>query len=160
MYVRLPACFRLSDFLLVCLSVCLSACLSIWLDHGISTDLGWHYLSNATCLIQESFLLCVLRRVKDHHMMLQYSLFLKNTCFRQVVLDKWFPLMTAPFLIRDSRSSLGWQCSGRMQHDANANRSIRAEGCMSLSLSIYIYTQCVYTYIYVYIYIYIHIYTL
>ena len=29
--------------------------------------LEWHYLSNATCLIQASLVLCVFRCVKDHH---------------------------------------------------------------------------------------------
>ena len=35
---------------------------------------------------------CVFRRVKDHHNLLEYSPLLKNTCVRRVVLDKWFPL--------------------------------------------------------------------
>ena len=30
--------------------------------------------------------------VKDHHNLAQYSPLLKNTCVRQVALDKWFPL--------------------------------------------------------------------
>ena len=55
---------------------------------------GRHYLSNATCLIQALFVVCVcaLRRVKDHHNMLHFSPRLKNTSVRQVVLDKWLPL--------------------------------------------------------------------
>ena len=44
------------------------------------------YLSNAA-----SFVLCVLRRVKDHHTVLHYSPRLKNICVRQVALDKWLP---------------------------------------------------------------------
>ena len=32
-----------------------------------ATSIGWHYLSNATCLIQASFVLCVFRRVKARH---------------------------------------------------------------------------------------------
>ena len=51
---------------------------------------GWHYLSNATCLIRPR--LFVFRRVKDHHNLSSYSLCLKKSCVRQVVLDKWFPL--------------------------------------------------------------------
>ena len=39
-----------------------------------------------------SFGLCAVCRFKDHHMLLHYSPRLKNTCVRQVVLDKWFPL--------------------------------------------------------------------
>ena len=56
--------------------------------HGDRTPhLGWHYLSNATCLIRPH-LFCVFRRVKDHHTLPEYSPLLKNTCVRQVVLDK------------------------------------------------------------------------
>ena len=39
-----------------------------------------------------SFGLCAVCRFKDHHMLLHYSPRLKNTCVRQVVLDKCFPL--------------------------------------------------------------------
>ena len=49
----------------------------------------WHYLSNTP-----SFDLCVLRRVKDHHALPYYPPRLKNSCIRQVVLDKWFPRVT------------------------------------------------------------------
>ena len=45
------------------------------------------YLSNTA-----SFVLCVFRRVKEHHNLLHDSTRLKKTCVRQVVLDKWFPL--------------------------------------------------------------------
>ena len=41
------------------------------------------YLSNA-----ESFVLCVFRRVHDQHNLLYHSPLLKETCVRQVVLDK------------------------------------------------------------------------
>ena len=37
--------------------------------------------------------LCVFRRVRDHHDLLNCSPLLKNTCVRQVVLDKLFPLI-------------------------------------------------------------------
>ena len=57
-----------------------------------SEVLGRHYLSNATCLMQASIGLCVLRRVKDHHNSPSYSPILKKTCVRQAVLNKWFPL--------------------------------------------------------------------
>ena len=36
---------------------------------------------------------CVFRRVTDHHNLLHDSSLLKKACVRQVVLDKWFPLM-------------------------------------------------------------------
>ena len=47
------------------------------------------YLSNTA-----SFVLCVFRRVKDHLNLLYYSPRLKNTCVRQVAVDKWFPLIS------------------------------------------------------------------
>ena len=44
--------------------------------------IGWHYLSNATCLIRPRlFYACFV--VKDHHDLLCYSPPLKNTCVRQ-----------------------------------------------------------------------------
>ena len=52
-------------------------------------------MSNAACLIQASFVLCVFRRVKDHHSLLNHSPLLKKNCVRQVVSDKWFPLSAA-----------------------------------------------------------------
>ena len=56
------------------------------------SDIGRHYLSDATLSNTASFVLCVFRRVKDHCNLLYYSSLLKNTCIRQVVLDKCFPL--------------------------------------------------------------------
>ena len=52
---------------------------------------GWHYLSNATCLIRPR-LLYALCSFKEHHTLLHHSPLLKNTCIWQVALDKWFPL--------------------------------------------------------------------
>ena len=49
--------------------------------------LVWRYLSNTA-----SFVLCVFRRVKDHHNLLHHSPPLKKACARQVVLDEWFPV--------------------------------------------------------------------
>ena len=46
------------------------------------------YLSNAASLG-----LCGFRRVKDRHKLLCYLSLLKKACVRQVVLDKWFPLI-------------------------------------------------------------------
>ena len=56
--------------------------------------LGWHYLSNATCLMQASFVVGAIYSVsvEDQHKLHTYSPLLKKTCVRQVVLDKWFPL--------------------------------------------------------------------
>ena len=54
---------------------------------------GRHCLSDATPLIAASFALCVVRRAKDHHILLHYPPPEKpNRCVRQVVLDKRFPL--------------------------------------------------------------------
>ena len=49
------------------------------------------YIYNATCPIRPR-LSDVFLRVKEHHDLLNVSLPLKKSCFRQVVLDKWFPL--------------------------------------------------------------------
>ena len=51
-------------------------------------SVGWLYFSKTTA----SFVLCMFRRVKDHHSSLHSSPRLKKACARQVVLDKWFPL--------------------------------------------------------------------
>ena len=59
-----------------------------------SSSSGWHYLSNATCLIRpQLFSLCIVYSVRDHHNLLHDSPRLKKTCTRQVVLDKCFPLI-------------------------------------------------------------------
>ena len=67
-------------------------------QHAYGQLFGWSCLSNATCLIQASLALCVFRRVKGHHNLLHDSSRLKKTCFRQVVLDKSFPLSSGPIL--------------------------------------------------------------
>ena len=53
---------------------------------SVSIEIGWHHLSNATCL---HGLICSLCGYLN---LLHYSPLLKNTCVRQVVLDKWFAL--------------------------------------------------------------------
>ena len=60
-----------------------------------ATTIGWHYLSNATCLIRPRSFYVSVCRVKEHRNVLHCSPLLKNTCVRQVVLDKWFPLKEA-----------------------------------------------------------------
>ena len=45
--------------------------------------LGWHYLSNVTCLIRPHFF---------YALFIASSSFLKKVCVRQVGLDRWFPL--------------------------------------------------------------------
>ena len=64
--------------------------LTIRLLIGVRT--GWHYLSDATCLMRPR-LLCFFRRVKYDHNLLHYSPLLKETFVRQSVVDKWFPLI-------------------------------------------------------------------
>ena len=55
-------------------------------------SVGWHYLSTATCLTNRtSFVLCVFRRLKDHHTLPHGSLLLKKARVRQVVLRQGAP---------------------------------------------------------------------
>ena len=56
-------------------------------------SLGRHYLSNATCRIQASFVSCAVDSVRDHRALQNESPPLKKTRVRQVVLDKWLPLI-------------------------------------------------------------------
>ena len=47
--------------------------------------------------MQASFVLCVFRRLTNHHNNMSYSSpLLKKTWVRQVVLDNWFPLILGP----------------------------------------------------------------
>ena len=66
--------------------------------HGVGLprrgDLGWHYLSNATCLIRPHSL-CFPARRRSSRNLPHDSPLLKKTCVKQLVLDKWFPLKTA-----------------------------------------------------------------
>ena len=73
---------------------------------------GWHYLSNATCLIRPHFC-CIFCHVKDHRNSLHRSLLSKKSCVRQGVLDKWFPLIRTSQWIPPSGYSLQGGCSGR-----------------------------------------------
>ena len=65
------------------------------LGFGVSSGEFRDYLSNAA-----SFVICGLRRVKDHHTLLHYSSRLNKFCARLVVLDKWFPLSAVRLLRR------------------------------------------------------------
>ena len=58
---------------------------------------GWHYLSNATCPIRPHLFYALFIVARITIFMLDYSPLLKKTCFRQVVLDKWFPLIYGRF---------------------------------------------------------------
>ena len=57
--------------------------------------LGWHYLSNATCLRRPQLFSGAWLVEYGYLKLLHYSPLLKKTCIRQVVLDKWF-LLTCP----------------------------------------------------------------
>ena len=55
-----------------------------------SVSFGWHYLSNAICLIRPR--LCYICFFVSRTTIICYDhSLLKNTCVRQVVLDKWLP---------------------------------------------------------------------
>ena len=71
----------------VCIYVYMYRCISISLSLYIYIYM-WYYLSNATRLIRPPLFLCVLRRVEGHNNLPHSSPLLKNTCVRQVVLDK------------------------------------------------------------------------
>ena len=76
---------------------------------------GWHYSSNATCLIQPHmfYALFIVQRITM--VCLTYSSLLKNTSVRQVVLDTWFPLI----VVMGRRAPLCTQFAapGALRHD-------------------------------------------
>ena len=53
-------------------------------------------MSNGTCLMWASFVLCIFRSVKAQRNLLHDSSLLKNTCVRQVVFDRRFSLVRSP----------------------------------------------------------------
>ena len=55
-------------------------------------QLGWHYLSKATCLIRPRSLVMRASSCQGYHNCYIRRHFCRKTCVRQVVLDKWFPL--------------------------------------------------------------------
>ena len=120
---------------------CLCGSDSVWVARLVS-----RYSSNTA-----SFVVCVFRDVKDHHNLPHYSPRSKNTCVRQVVLDKWFPLIFPPSGPRDLQFA-----------------GARGKGpCVYVYIS-YIHNTCISIYIYrererdihIYIYVYtIYIYT-
>ena len=68
--------------------------------HSSTTAIVWlellveRYVSNTA-----SFVPCAVYSVKDCHNLQNYSSTLMNTCVRQVVLNKWFPLMVMIYCI-------------------------------------------------------------
>ena len=62
------------------------------------------------------------RRVKDHYNLLHYSL-LKKTCFGQVVLDKWFPLILAVAVARTPEGADEYRA-----HQGGVDAEVHARG--------------------------------
>ena len=82
-----------------------------------------HYLSNATCA---SFVIFALRRVNVHYKLLHCSPLLKNTCVRQVVLGKRFPLIIPHrYLTSQERSR---HAEGASHSDAKDERVVDGGG--------------------------------
>ena len=67
---------------------------SPYLRLRLRSQFGWHYLSNATCLMRPRSLYVFVYRVEDHHNLPNYLSWLKKTSVTQVVLDKWLLLNT------------------------------------------------------------------
>ena len=59
---------------------------------GTSAWLGRHYLSNATCLIRHHVFYALFIVSGITIICKKCSPLLRKTCFRQAMLDKWFPL--------------------------------------------------------------------
>ena len=97
-----------------------------------------------------SFVSCEFRRVKDHHSLLHYSPFLKNTCVGEVVLDKWSPLIVGTLfrtlVLRETHISLSIYIY--IYRERERERDVYID-------VIYIYIR-IYIYIYIYVYIYIY----
>ena len=65
---------------------------------GLSSGhLGWHYLSNATCLMRSHFFSSLRHYLSNAANWTWYIInpLLKKTCLRQVALHEWFPLSSA-----------------------------------------------------------------
>ena len=96
---------------------------------------GWQYiLSKATLSHASSLVFCALCFIA----LPNYLSLLMNTCVRQVVLDKWFPLR---------QGCLMGACA--QVHSPRQQLSLYIS--LSLYIYIYIYTLCVYIYIYIYV---------
>ena len=81
------------------------------------------------------FVVCVFRRVKEHHHVLHSSPLFRTPCVRQVVLDKWFPMIHTIYI---------YSCI----HIT----------CIHMNIYIYIYIYvCIHIYIHI-IYVYTHTY--
>ena len=123
---------------------------------------GWHYLSNAICLMRPRSFYALFRCVNDHHNLLHYSQRLKNTCVRRVVLDKWFPLKltethwNSPELTVFTFVNVYVGLLRFIVRYALLNLTVTPPwakpGACSWGVRVYIY---IYIYIYIYVYIYI-----
>ena len=121
---------------------CLPACPK---EHrGIElADIGWHYLSNTTCLMQASFVLYELCLLKDHHNSPTYSPLSKKACVRRVALDKWLSLKTAAAFggaradeqLADIRGALTAEAGGHVARKAHPLLRVDRDGlCRRLDL--------------------------
>ena len=131
---------------------------------------GWHYLSDATCLMRPRlfYVLFAVSRItviccNIHH--------LKKSYVRQVVLDKWVPLIHT-FFRWDRSHRISFQMgpipSSNTAALPGATQPSQEQQCMNQRRSptpsyvyIYIYTHvcvCVYIYIYVCMYVYVCVY--
>ena len=113
---------------------------------------GWHYLSNATCLIRPR-LFYVCSRVKDHDNSLHYSPLVKKTCIRQTVFDEWFPL-------RKTGGRWGARPWGPAGSPPASGARLRCIIYIYIytRIHIYIYIYIIHAYICMYICVYIYIY--
>ena len=99
-----------------------------------AASLGWHYLSNATCLIRPHLIIvCVVDSFKDRHSLLQCLPLLKNTSVRQVVLDQWYPPDSAGGVCRPGHPSTGARRSSLADRVRRASmpRRMRSKGAPS-----------------------------
>ena len=70
----------------------------LWFPCSGPVKIGWHYLSNATCLIRPHlFYACLVVSRITTLAWLHYSPCMKKTSVRQVVLVEWLPLRRSPF---------------------------------------------------------------
>ena len=112
---------------------------------------GMTYLSNATCLIRPRSFYALAYSVKDHHNMLHCSTRLKNTCVRQEVLDKWFPLILV--VAGGHANDINVLCCCVVQY------IILQHTIISYCIALYHSISSILIVTLIYIYIYIHVYT-
>ena len=116
----------------------------------------WHYLSIAACLTRPHVFYPLLIVSRITIICQTYSPRLNNTCVRQVVLDKWFPLTHSSAFSALSKTRWNSLRHPRLLKLTPARAHLRRH--IYIYIYIYIYTH-IYIYIYIYVYIYIYPYT-